>query len=71
MVGGSADAVVQPGAHQGQLTYCPVSGVMFRVQPTSAHRDMDGTPLYFCCESCANYFSAHRERVIAARGPRH
>ena len=41
---------------------------MFRVQPTSAHRDMDGTRVYFCCESCANYFSANRERVILARG---
>ena len=27
-----------------------------------------GRAIYFCCESCANYFSANRERVVVARG---
>jgi YHS domain-containing protein len=44
-----------------------VSGVTFRVQSTSAHRDVDGKKLYFCCESCANYFTEHRDRVLTAR----
>jgi YHS domain-containing protein len=60
--------VVQPGAEQGQQAYCPVSGVVFQVKDSSPHREVDGRPVYFCCESCANYFTANRERVIAARG---
>ena len=58
---------MQPGAQQGQLTYCPVSGVTFKVQPASAKRELDGKTIYFCCESCANYFTEHREHVVAAR----
>ena len=59
--------MVQPGAQLGHLTYCPVSGVVFKVQPASAKRELDGKTIYFCCESCASYFSENRERVIAAR----
>lgn len=58
----------QPGAQLGQSTYCPVSGVVFEVKASSAHRELDGRPLYFCCEACAAYFSEHRERVLALRG---
>ncbi len=66
--GRSAGTVLQPTAQIGQLTYCPVSGVVFRVEPSSPHRDVGGKPLYFCCEACADYFSAHADRVLALRG---
>lgn len=63
-----ADARVQPGAAVGDLAYCPVSGAVFRVIGASARREVNGTSLYFCCESCASYFSAHRDEVLAQRG---
>ena len=59
--------MVQPGASPGQRAYCPVSGVAFDVKDKSAHRDLDGRKLYFCCEACAVYFTENRERVVAAR----
>ncbi len=60
--------MLQPGVLPGQQTYCPVSGVVLTVKADGARRDLDGTPIYFCCEKCATYFDLHRERVLAARG---
>jgi hypothetical protein len=45
-----------------------VSGVVFKVKDSSAHRDVDGEPLYFCCEACAAYFAGHRDHVLSVRG---
>jgi YHS domain-containing protein len=45
-----------------------VSGVTFEVKAGSAHREVNGKTVYFCCEGCANYFNEHRDAVIAARG---
>jgi YHS domain-containing protein len=45
-----------------------VSGVVFEIGAASAHREVRGAPVYFCCEKCAMYFSEHAERVTAARG---
>jgi YHS domain-containing protein len=44
-----------------------VSGVVFQVNEASAHRDVGGRRLYFCCERCAMYFDAHAEHVAAVR----
>ena len=62
--------IAQPGAKPGDLAYCPVSGVVFRVgdRPGRGKRDVGHATLHFCCESCAEYFSKHRDQVIAARG---
>jgi len=49
------------------MTYCPVSGVVFRVKDSSPHREVGGKTVYFCCESCAAYFSDHAAQVTAAR----
>lgn len=59
---------VQPGVRLGERTYCPVSGVVFTVKESSAHREVDGRAIYFCCEVCAQYFSEHAAQVVAARG---
>jgi len=67
VAGRSAGAVSQPGAHEGQKTYCPVSGVVFQIRRDSPHRDVGGRPVYFCCESCARYFGQHRAKVLATR----
>ena len=60
---------MQPGAQKDQETYCPVSGVVFRVgdRPGRGKREVRGKTLHFCCEACAEYFSKNQERVIALR----
>src|SRR5947208_3331109 len=68
MRGRNPRAVVQPGAKEGDLTYCPVSGAVFRVKETSLHADVGGRPLFFCCEACARHFAQNRDRVLALRG---
>jgi YHS domain-containing protein len=50
-----------------ERTYCPVSGVVFQVKEGSAHREVGGRQVYFCCERCAMYFDEHAEHVSAAR----
>jgi YHS domain-containing protein len=63
-----ADAVPQPGAREGDYAYCPVSGAVFQVSGKTPHREAGGKPLYFCCDACAAYFSAHEEEVLRKRG---
>jgi YHS domain-containing protein len=45
-----------------------VSGVVFPIGDTSAHREVGGKTVYFCCEKCAMYFAEHADQVAAARG---
>lgn len=68
MTGSSPDIVMQPHAKAGQRTFCPVSGAAFQVKADSVHREVNGVTVYLCCEACAGYFDAHRDRVVAARG---
>ncbi len=49
------------------MAYCPVSGVVFKVGGRSGRREVNGKALYFCCESCAAYFTGHQADVIARR----
>jgi YHS domain-containing protein len=44
-----------------------VSGVVFEVKDSSPRRESGGRTVYFCCETCAGYFSEHAEDVAAAR----
>jgi hypothetical protein len=68
-VASSAEGVgLQPGVQVGERTYCPVSGVILPVEEASAHRVDGGARLWFCCETCALYFDANRDRVVAFRG---
>jgi hypothetical protein len=66
--GRNPQAVVQPGAKPGQTVYCPVSGAVFEVKESSPRADLNGEPLYLCCEACARYFAQHRDRVLRLRG---
>ena len=68
MVGRSTDAVEQPGAQIGQSVHCPVSGVLFEVKDTSESVAVAGLPVYFCCRSCADYFTANQDRIVDLRG---
>lgn len=65
--GRDSRAIVQPGANVGQYVYCPVSGAAFQVKESHQHAEVDGKPLYFCCEGCARYFGQNRDRVVAMR----
>jgi YHS domain-containing protein len=66
--GPQTEIAVQPGATVGQRTYCPVSGAVFTVEATHPHAEVDGQTLHFCCPACAEYFEAHRDEVMEARG---
>lgn len=66
---GESDKVaVQPGVTLDQMTYCPVSGVVFAVNKSSPQRTFGAAPLHFWCEGCAAYFTQNTERVASARG---
>ena len=66
--GPSEDVAAQPGVAIGARTYCPVSGAVFEVAEEHPRVEVAGQPLFFCCASCADYFRAHREEVLRARG---
>jgi YHS domain-containing protein len=63
-----AEARAQPGVGVGEATHCPVSGAVFRVREQSPRRVVNGKTFYFCCESCAAWFSEHEAEVMARRG---
>ena len=66
--GRDSRAVVQPGAQLGQYVYCPVSGAVFQVKESNPRADLNGKPLYLCCEGCARHFAQNRDQVLALRG---
>jgi YHS domain-containing protein len=63
-----AEARAQPGAVPGDAVFCPVSGAVFRINDTTQNRESRGKTLYFCCEACALWFTAHESDVLAKRG---
>ena len=63
--------VPQPGAAVGQKVYCPVSGVVLPIKESTLSVEIEGKPVYVCCEGCARYLAANRERVLALRGIDH
>jgi copper chaperone len=58
----------QPGAIPGQEIYCPVSGVVLKINESTPRSDVNGKTFYVCCEGCLRYFQANRDRVLALRG---
>jgi YHS domain-containing protein len=66
--GPTEGVVVQPGAAIGHATYCLVSGVVFDITEASVKREVDGKTFWFCCEGCAQHFTAHTAEVLALRG---
>jgi glutaredoxin len=47
------DVVAQPSALPGRLTQCPVSGVVFAVEPSRPHVHLGVDEYVTCCETCA------------------
>jgi hypothetical protein len=59
-----ADIVKQPGAAEGDLTRCAVSGVVIVVNgetPKIAHA---GNQYVMCCDACAKKFRADPARYL-------
>lgn len=52
------DVVSQPGARAGDLTRCPISGVVFEVTDDHARVDHGGQEVVLCCAACAEIFKA-------------
>jgi hypothetical protein len=61
---GKASVVAQPGAHRGQLTRCPVSGVVFKVHKGSSGVAYAGKEWVTCCGTCAKKLAAAPERFL-------
>jgi hypothetical protein len=59
-----ADRDVVPAAHakSGDLTRCPVSGVVFRVSDQSPRVEHAGQSVRVCCEGCAEKFREQPSR---------
>jgi hypothetical protein len=56
--------VNQPGAKEGDLVRCPVSGVAFRVKMDSLEIVFNGHSYFTCCPSCAARFEQkHKTKV--------
>jgi YHS domain-containing protein len=51
-----ADVAAQPGAAVGQLTRCPVSGVVFTVDQNGTAVTHGGRTWYLCCGGCERKF---------------
>src|SRR5437016_5562614 len=54
-----ADVFPQPGAQEGNLTQCPVSGVVFVVDPSRPRVRVGKTEYVACCGNCAVELPGH------------
>jgi hypothetical protein len=58
------DLVPQPGAKVGQLTQCPVSGVIFAVDASRPRVQLAANDYATCCESCAHKLRENPARFL-------
>ena len=61
-----ADIVAQPGTHTGELTRCPVSGVVFRVAADNPTVRYKGREFRLCCGGCESKFRANPARFVSS-----
>jgi len=61
-----AELVSQPGAKIGNLTRCPVSGVVFKVGITNPTVKYKGVAYRTCCSMCSKRFRAQPARFVTA-----
>lgn len=59
-----ADVVAQPGAKVGDLTRCPVSGVVFVVQEDQPRYGSNGQTWYTCCAMCLGKLQEKPSRFV-------
>jgi hypothetical protein len=58
------DVLAQPGATNGRLTQCPVSGVVFAVDADRPHVRIAGRAYVTCCEGCAKKLERDPRRYL-------
>lgn len=59
-----AAVAAQPGAHAGQLTRCPVSGVVFEIDAERQRVAVAGNDYFVCCGNCAEKLQKHPEEFL-------
>jgi len=60
-----ADLAAQPGAKSGDLTRCPVSGEVFRVDDKHPRVVLAGRDYVFCCDDCVTRFRADPAHYVS------
>ena len=58
--------VAQPGARDGKLTQCPVSGVVFSVDAKRPHVRVGADEYVTCCDTCAEKLRKSPRRFVLA-----
>ena len=56
--------VAQPGAKDGKLTQCPVSGVVFNVDAKRPHVRFGADDYVTCCDTCAEKLRKNPRRFV-------
>ncbi|MCC6348790.1 MAG: hypothetical protein IT347_04255 [Candidatus Eisenbacteria bacterium] len=62
----SKDVMAQPGVKIGQLTQCPVSGVVFAVDAHRPHVRLADGDFVTCCERCATKLRQNPHHYLKA-----
>jgi len=62
----SKDVQAQPGAKAGRLTQCPVSGVVFAVDPSRPRVRIGKDDYIVCCDKCAQKLKASPSHYLKA-----
>lgn len=60
------DVVAQPGAIDGRLTRCPVSGVVFTVGSDHPRSQAAGHEYVLCCDQCRIRFAKSPDQYVRA-----
>ena len=60
------DVMAQPGVKLGQLTQCPVSGVVFAVDTHHPHVRLAGGDYVTCCDRCATKLRQNPRHYLKA-----
>jgi len=61
----AGDVEPQPGATNGALTQCPVSGVVFAVDDERPHVQVAAADYVLCCDQCAEKFRKDPGRFVS------
>jgi len=60
----ATSVVAQPGARQGRLTQCPVSGVVFVVDAERPRVRVGADDYVTCCDTCAEKLRKNPRRFV-------
>jgi YHS domain-containing protein len=63
----TSDVIGMTDAKIGDLTTCPVTGVVFRVTDNSPQITHNSENYYFCCSSCKSIFTSNPDNFLPAK----